>query len=127
MFTWLKSHIALYLSYVAAPILFHLTREGYVLNYYFMILEMVDVYGIYVMVFVLVSYTVFARNNLFKVFLTTHIMGQKSKKAKKEEEEDDRIKPKINFTANLPTCSKSWSNLNLTYSPVFREFAKRIK
>ena len=53
MMSWLKSHYSLYCAYLTAPIFFHASRDGYVMNAYYTTLEMVDAYGTLVLAFLM--------------------------------------------------------------------------
>ncbi len=120
MFAWLKSHWILYCAYLSAPILFHATRDGYVMNMYHTTLEMVDAYGTLVLVFLFVGAIVYYRNTLFRVFLYSTALSTKAGRKHLWQDSNWVLKTIINRSKFLSTIVSSYRTLKLNVSPLFK-------
>jgi len=120
MFSWLKSHWILYCAYLSAPILFHASRDGYVMNIYHTTLEMVDAYGTLVLVFLFIGALVFYRNTLFRVFLYSTTLSSKTVRNFTWKDSNWVLKTIINRSKFLSTTTSSYRLLKLNISPLFK-------
>lgn len=126
MKAWLLYHWNKYCAYLLAPVFFHASRDGYVMNAYFTITEMADAYGVFVLLFVFIVTLVYYRNTLFRVFLFATSVNTKpnGEVIKKRAQLKDWV---INKTKHLVTTTNSYRNLRRVISPVFKNITTRFK
>lgn len=93
---------------------------------YFTISEMTDIYGTYVLVFMILGVTVFYRNTLYRVFLfsTTIRTKPNGEVLKKRTELFNNVTNKIK---NVTTTTNSYRNLRRVISPLFQNINHRLK
>jgi len=93
---------------------------------YFTISEMTDIYGTYVLVFMILGVTVFYRNTLYRVFLfsTTIRTKPNGEVLKKRTELFNNVTNKIK---NVTTTTNSYRNLRRVISPPFQNMNHRLK
>ena len=127
MFSWLKSHWILYCAYLSAPILFHSSRDGFVMNMYHTTLEMVDAYGTLVLVFLFVGAIVYYRNTLFRVFLYSTTLSTKAGRKYLWKDTKWVLTTIINRSKFLSTIVSSYRTLKLNVSPLFKKIKSNIK
>ncbi len=126
MKAWLLYHWTKYWAILTAPILFHASSDGYVMHAYFTISEMTDIYGTYVLVFMILGITVYYRNTLYRVFLfsTTVRTKPNGEVLKKRTELFNNV---INKTKNVTLNSNSFRNLKRIINPLFKNMNNRFK
>jgi hypothetical protein len=93
---------------------------------YFTISEMTDIYGTYVLVFMILGITVYYRNTLYRVFLfsTTVRTKPNGEVLKKRTELFNNV---INKTKNVTLNSNSFRNLKRIINPLFKNMNNRFK
>jgi hypothetical protein len=93
---------------------------------YFTISEMTDIYGTYVLVFMILGITVYYRNTLFRVFLfsTTIRTKPNGEVLKKRTELFNNVTNKIK---NTTLITNSYRNLHKVISPLFKNLNYRLK
>jgi len=93
---------------------------------YFTISEMTDIYGVYVLVFMILGITVFYRNTLYRVFLFSTTLRTKSSldASKKKTESFHAV---INKTKNITATTHSYRTLSRLINPVFKNMNQRFK
>jgi len=127
MLAWLKSHWTLYCAYLSAPILFHASRDGFVMNMYHTTLEMVDAYGTLVLLFLFVGALVYYRNTLFRVFFYSTTFSTKMSKKFIWKDSNWVLKTLINRVKFLSTTTSSYKLLKLNISPLFKNIKRIFK
>jgi hypothetical protein len=60
--------------------LYHASRDGYVMNAYFTVSEVVDVYGMFLITFIFVGMFVYYRNTILSVYVLPFGLTLKSLK-----------------------------------------------
>ncbi len=65
---FIQYHITETIMAFFAPILKHCTVDGYVLNFYFIILEFSETYGIITIAFLFTILMIYYRNTIFNVY-----------------------------------------------------------
>lgn len=83
MLAWITYHWTLFLSYLAAPILFHSQSDGFIFSAVCTILDISDTYGLVITSFSIVAALVYFRNTIFSVYkssvaLFTNDMGYRT-------------------------------------------------
>ncbi len=68
---FIQYHITETIMAFFAPILKHCTVDGYVLNFYFIILEFSETYGIVTIAFLFTILMIYYRNTIFNVYKIT--------------------------------------------------------
>lgn len=93
---------------------------------YFTISEMTDIYGTYVLVFMILGITVYYRNTLYRVFLFSTTVRTKpyGEVLKKCTELFNNV---INKTKNVTLNSNSFRNLKRIINPLFKNMNNRFK
>jgi hypothetical protein len=93
---------------------------------YFTISEMTDIYGTYVLVFMILGITVYYRNTLYRVFLfsTTIRTKPNGEVLKKRTELFNNVTNKIK---NTTLITNSYRNLYKVISPLFKNLNYRLK
>jgi hypothetical protein len=93
---------------------------------YFTISEMTDIYGTYVLVFMILGITVYYRNTLYRVFLfsTTVRTKPNGEVLKKRTELFNNVTNKIK---NVTLNTNSYRNLRRVISPLFKNMNTRFK
>ena len=126
MKAWLLYHWTKYWAILTAPILFHASSDGYIMHAYFTLSEMTDIYGTYVLVFMILGITVYYRNTLYRVFLfsTTIRTKPNGEVLKKRTELFNNVTNKIK---NTTLITNSYRNLYKVISPLFKNLNYRLK
>jgi len=89
MLAWLKASLTSFCFYLIAPILFHASRDGLIMSSYYLLGDIIDAYGLFIIAFLIIGALTLYRNKLFNVFRTptdrsrrassshnsTHVMG----------------------------------------------------
>lgn len=77
MKSWIQSKWNYFCAALAAPILFHASKNGPVMNIFNLYLEMVDTYGAFILSFLVIGCLTLYRNTLFKIFheLPTRVLS----------------------------------------------------
>ena len=127
MMSWLKSHYSLYCAYLTAPIFFHASRDGYVMNAYYTTLEMVDAYGTLVLAFLFISAVVYYRNTLFRVFFYSSALSSKTGRKSLWNDSNWVGRNVANRSKNLTTITSGYRTFGLNISPIFKSFKTNFK
>lgn len=80
MFGWIYSHLLKFLSYLVAPIIFHTSRDSYVLLFIYTIMELADTFIAYRIFILFVTSGLLLRNYLFNPIKSSKILNKVTSK-----------------------------------------------
>jgi hypothetical protein len=87
---------------------------------------MTDIYGVYVLVFMILGITVYYRNTLFRVFLFSTTIRTKSNN-EVPKKRTDLFNNVTNKIKNTTLVTNSYRNLYKSISPLFKNLNSRLK
>lgn len=125
MRSWVQSKWNYFCAALAAPILFHASKNGPVMNIFNLYLEMVDTYGAFILTFVVIGCLTLYRNTLFKIFheLPTRVMSA----SKFTTTSVYGATSHINFNKFLQSTKMGYRALLATTSAIYTKFTQQLK
>ena len=123
MYSWISFFFSKIWGAATAPILYHASRDGYVMNAYFTISEVVDVYGMFLITFIFVGMFVYYRNTILSVYVLPFGLTFKSLKW-------ESYRPFYSLANSLTNKARSFSlftKLFRSLNSVISNFASYVK
>lgn len=119
MIIWLKSYWIFFCAILQAPILYHASRDGFVINAMHTYLEMVDAYGVLVLTFVFITSLVYYRNTLFRVFLYSLTLFTRTGRQNAKTDASSHLNKLANRNKFLSCIRSTYRFMKFSISPVY--------
>ncbi len=123
MYSWISLFFSKIWGAATSPILYHASRDGYVMNAYFTVSEVVDVYGMFLITFIFVGMFVYYRNTILSVYVLPFGLTLKSLKWESYRPFYSLANSLTNKARSLSLFTKLFRSLN----SVISNFATYIK
>ena len=125
MRSWLQTKWNYFCAALAAPILFHASKNGPVMNIFNLYLEMVDTYGAFILSFIVIGVLVLKRNSLFKIFHELPIRSLSVSKFTLTDIYGEN--PTLNFGKFLHASKVGYRSLKANTGALFSQFVQNLR